>query len=73
MNLVIFHIKAWYEHTVMILSFQTGRSRQTVQTQIRRLLYVGLLEELSDLGLHCLQYILHLFDALLYGKAILFK
>ena len=32
-------------HTVMILSFRTGRSRQTVQTQIRLLL-----EEQSDRG-----------------------
>ena len=34
--------------TVMILSFWTDRSGQTVQTQIRLLL------EQSDLGLHCL-------------------
>ena len=27
----------------------------------------------SDQGLHCLQFHLHLLDALLYGKAILFK
>ena len=39
------HIQA----TVMTLSFQTGRSGQTVQTQIRLLL-----EEQSDQGLHCL-------------------
>ena len=41
----------------MILSFRTDRSRQTVQTQIRRLL-----EEPSDQGLHCLLFKLHLFD-----------
>ena len=35
--------------TVMILSFQTNRPWQTVQTQIRLLL-----EEQSDQGLHCL-------------------
>ena len=35
--------------TVMILSFRTVRSGQTVQTLIRLLL-----EEQSDLGLHCL-------------------
>ena len=43
--------------TVMILSFQTNWSGQTVQTQIRLLL-----EEQSDLGLHCLLFHLHLFD-----------
>ena len=53
--------------TVMILSFWTDRSGQTVQTQIRLLL-----EEQSDQGLHCLQFPLHLLDALLFGKAILF-
>ena len=42
--------------TVMFLSFQTDRSGQTVQTQIRLLL-----EEQSDLGLHCLPFLLHLF------------
>ena len=49
--------------TVMILSVQTDRCGQTVQTQIRLLL-----EEQSDQGLHCLQFRLHL-----YGKAISFK
>ena len=48
--------------TVMILSFRTGRSGQTVQTQIRLLL-----EEQSDQGLHCLTLHLHRLDALLYG------
>ena len=51
----------------MILSFQTDRPWQTVQTQIRLLL------EQSDQGLHCLQFWLHLLDALLFGKAILSK
>ena len=47
----------------MILSFRTVRPGQTVQTQVRQLL-----EEQSDQGLHCLQYPLHLLDALVYGK-----
>ena len=46
--------------TIIFLSFQTDRSGQTVQTQIRLLL-----EEQSDQGLHCLQFPLHLLDALL--------
>ena len=54
--------------TSVTLSFQTDRSRQTVQTQIRLLL-----EEQSDQGLHCLQFPLHLLDALLWGNAILFN
>ena len=55
-------------HTIMILSFWTGKSGQTLQTQIRLLQ-----EEQSDLGLHCLQFRLHLLNALLYGKSIFFK
>ena len=55
-------------YTIMILSFRTDRSEQTVQTQIRLLL-----EEQSDQGLHCLQFRLHLLGALLFGKTILFK
>ena len=47
----------------MILSFRTDRFGQIVQTQIRLLL-----EEQSDQGLHCLQFRLHLFDALLCGN-----
>ena len=43
--------------TVIIQSFLTDRSGQTVQTQIRLLL-----EEQSDQGLHCLLFNLHLFD-----------
>ena len=42
---------------VMILSFRTDCSRQTVQTQIRLLL-----EEQSDQDFHCLLFHLHLFD-----------
>ena len=50
--------------TVIFLSFRTDRSGQTVQTQIRLLL-----EEQSDLGLHCLPFLLHRLDTLLYGRA----
>ena len=50
-------------NTVMILSFRTDRSGQTVQTQIRQ----------SDQGLYFLQFRLHLLDALLYSKASLFN
>ena len=46
------------QYTVMVISFQTDRCGQTVQTQIRLLLE----EEQSDQGLHCLQFHLHLFD-----------
>ena len=52
----------------MILSFRADRLGQTVQTQIRLLL-----EEQSDQGLHCLQFHLHLLEALLYGKTTLFQ
>ena len=55
-------------YTVMILSFQTDRSGQTVQTQIRLLL-----EEQSDQGLHCLLYHLHCLDEILPGLASLFE
>ena len=54
-------------YTIMILSFRTDRSEQTMQIQIRLLL------EQSDQGLHCLHFCLHLLDALLYGKTMLFK
>ena len=50
-------IKMMYMYTVMILSFQTYRSGQTVQTQIRLLI-----EEQSHQGLHCLLFHLHHFD-----------
>ena len=45
--------KSWraVQYTIMTLNFQTGRSGQTVQTQIRLLL-----EEQSDQGLHCLLF-----------------
>ena len=48
------------ENTVKIVSFLTDMPGQTVQTQIRLLL-----EELSDQGLLCLQFPLHLLDVLL--------
>ena len=51
----------------MIQSFRTDRSGQTVQTQIRLLL-----EEQSDQGLHCLLFLLHLFDEIPSGLASLF-
>ena len=54
--------------TVMILSFRTDRPGQTVQTQIRQLP-----EEQSDQCLDCLPFRLQLLNALLYGKAALFK
>ena len=51
--------------TVMILSFRTDMSGQTVQTQIRLLL-----EKQSDQCLHCLPFRLLCLDSLLlYGRA----
>ena len=58
---VTFQNNNWF--TIMILSFRTDRSGQTVRPR----------EEQSDQGLHCLQFRLHLLGALLFGKAILFK
>ena len=68
-NIDKFNIKwfiAWHyqNHTVMILSFRTDMSGQTVQTQIRLLL-----EEQSDQGLHCLPLCLYSLDSLLCGRA----
>ena len=54
--------------TIMILSFRTDRSGQTVQIQIRLLLDVQ-----SDLGLHCLLFHLHVFDKIPSGLAFLFE
>ena len=54
--------------TVMILSFRTDMSGQTVQTQIRLRL-----EEESDQGLHCLLFHLHLLDTFLCSKANLLE
>ena len=49
-------------YTIIFLSFRTDRPGKTVQTQIRLLLK----EQCeSDQGLHCLQFPLHLLDALL--------
>ena len=56
------------QDTVMILNFQTDRSGQTVQTQIRLFL-----EEQSDQGLHCLLFHLHVFDEISSGLASLFE
>ena len=51
------HLCFHYIDTIIILSFQTNRSGQTVQTKIRLLL-----EEQSDHGLYCLLFHLHFFD-----------
>ena len=56
------------ESTVMILSFRTDMSKQTVQTQIRLLL-----EEQSDQGLHCLLFNLHLFDEIALSLSFSFE
>ena len=50
--------------TVMILNFRTGRSGQTVQTQIRLHL-----EEQSDQDLHCLLIQLRVFEEIPSGLA----
>ena len=55
-------------YTVKTLIFRTDRSGQTVQTQIRLLL-----EEQSDLGLHCLLFHLHHFNKIPYALASLFE
>ena len=55
-------------YTIMILSFLTDRSGQTVHTQIRLLL-----KEQSDQGLHCLSFYLQILDKFLYGKTTLFE
>ena len=67
----------------MILSFRTDMPVQTVQTQIRLLLWSGCAnsadpdqtapQEQSDQGLHCLPFRLHRLDSLLYGRATQFK
>ena len=46
-------------NTVMMLSFRTDRSGQTVLIQIRQ----------SDQGLHCFPFRLHGLDSLFYGRA----
>ena len=51
--------------TVMILNFQTDRSGQTVQTQIRLLL-----EEQSDQGLHCLLFHLRVLTKYLHIRPL---
>ena len=49
-------------NTMMIRSFWTDRSGQTMQNQIRMLL-----EEQSDQDLHCLLFHLHLFEEISKG------
>ena len=66
LHVCIYIYQSYY--TVMILSFWTDTPGQKVQTQIRLLL-----EEQSDLGLHCLPFRLHRLDSLLYGRATQFK
>ena len=51
--------------TVMILSFRTDRSGQTVQTADP--------DQTADQRLDCLPFRLHLLNALLYGKAAMSK
>ena len=54
---------------VIVISFRTGKSGQTLQTQIRLLL-----EEQSDRGLHCLLFhFMHLFEKIPKGLASLFE
>ena len=62
-DIKLVHVNIFFMTTVMIISFRTDRSEQTVQTQIRQ----------SDQDLHCLQCSLPPLDAILYGKATLFK
>ena len=59
--------------TVMVISFRTDRSGQTVQTQIRLLLEEQSDQEQSDQGLHCLLFHLHVFDKIPSGMASLFE
>ena len=66
------NVEALHVHTVIILSFKTDSSGQTVQTQFRLLLE----EEQSDQGLHCLLFHLHFLDEMSTwskGFASLFK
>ena len=65
---IIFIAQCYPLNTIMILSFRTDRSGQTVQTQIRLLP-----EEHSDQGLHCLLFHLHHFDKIFLGLASLFE
>ena len=60
-------LKVKVNNIVMILSFWTDMSGQTVKTQIKQLQ-----RELSDQVLHCLPFHLNLLDTL-YGKTTLFK
>ena len=56
------------QFTIMILNFRTDRSVQPVKNQIRLLL-----EEQSDLDLHCLLFRLHVFDKTPSGLVSLFE
>ena len=51
----------------MFLSFQTDRPSKQCRPR------GAVLEEHSDQGLQCFPFCMHLLDALLYGKATLFK
>ena len=61
---IICHL-CWCLHSLdcyfQFLSFQTDRLEQTVKTQIRLLL-----EEQSDLGLHCLLFYLYPLDTFIH-------
>ena len=60
----IFKSMPWSMLSVMILSFLTDRSGQTVMTKFKLLL-----EMQPDQCLHCLLFHLHLLEALLHSKA----
>ena len=66
--IIVYICYCMYTYTVMILNFQTDRSGQTMQTQIRLLL-----EEQSGQDLHCLLFHLHLFNEIPKGLASLFE
>ena len=67
----VWSVLAGRTFTVLILSWG-GSYEQKVQTQVR-LVLEELLEEQSDLGMHCLPFRLHLLDTLPYGKYLLVK
>ena len=54
------------QHVISIRTYMVNNSLITLNFQTDR-------SGQSDRGLHCLQFCLHLLDALLYGKATLFK
>ena len=61
MSLIFPHLMYVFINTVNIENIGTDTLEQTVQTQIRLLLW-----EQSDQGLHCLQFCLHNFDTFLW-------